>query len=108
LFDRSKHSFNIKIYYENKKHAFNTYLRVIYKGKYGWSDINGNQILDVAEEYAKGYALLNFSFTKTFKNKYHIMVGVDNILNAKRKYIPSMNGITGIVGLTINFLNPNK
>lgn len=109
LFDRSKHSFNVKIYYENKKHAFNTYLRVIYKGKYGWADLNGNQILDVSSEYVKGYALMNFSFTKSFKDKYHLMVGLDNMLNTKRPTnIPSMNGITGLVGLTINFLNSTK
>lgn len=106
LFDRSKHSFNVKIFYENQKYDFNTYLRVVYRGKYGWSDINGNQILDVASEYAKGYTLMNFSFTKTFKNKYQIMAGIDNMLNTKRpQYVPTMNGITGIVGLTIKFLN---
>lgn len=106
LFDRSRHSFNVKVYYENKKYAFNTYLRVIYKGKYGWNDINGNQVLDVAEEYAKGYTLINFSFTKTVKERYHLMIGIDNIMNTKRpQYVPSMNGITGILGFTLNFLN---
>lgn len=109
LFDRSKHSFTVKIYYENTKHAFSTYLRVIYRGKYGWKDINGNQILDIPSEYAKGYALMNFSFTKSFKNKYHVMVGIDNMLNTKRPInVPAMNGITAVVGLTINFLNPNN
>lgn len=109
LFDRSKQSFNIKIYYNNTKHDFNTYLRVIYRGKYGWSDVNGNQILDTKEEYARGYTLLNFSFTKTFKDKYNLKFGIDNMLNTKRpKYIPSMNGITAIVGLTINFLNNHQ
>ncbi|MFN8263126.1 MAG: TonB-dependent receptor [Chitinophagales bacterium] len=106
LFDRSKHSFTCKVYYENTKHAFSTYLRIIYRGKYGWNDNNGNQILDVASEYAKGYTLMNFSFTKSFKNKYHVMVGIDNMLNTKRPiHVPSMNGITAVVGLTINFLN---
>lgn len=106
LFDRSKHSFNVKIYYENKKYDFNTYVRVIYKGKYGFADINGNQILDVKAEYAPGYTLLNFSFTKTVKDRYHFMVGLDNMLNIKSpKYIPSMNGITGVFGISINFLN---
>ncbi|MEN9448923.1 MAG: hypothetical protein RJA25_2213 [Bacteroidota bacterium] len=106
LFDRSKHSFNVKVFYENKKYGFNTYLRVIYKGKYGWADTNGNEILDVASEYAKGYTLMNFSFTKSIKNKYHFTVGLDNMLNVKQpKYIPAMNGITGIIGFSVNFLN---
>lgn len=49
---------------------------------------------------------MNFSFTKSFKNKYHVMVGIDNMLNTKRPiHVPSMNGITAVVGLTINFLN---
>lgn len=105
LFDRSKHSFNIKIYYENKKYDFNTYLRVIYKGKYGWADINGNQILDTKQEYAPAYTLMNFSFTKTFKERYHVMVGLDNMLNKRSPaYLPTLNGITGVVGFTVNFL----
>ena len=34
------------------------------------------------------------------------MVGIDNMLNTKRPiHVPSMNGITAVVGLTINFLN---
>jgi outer membrane receptor for ferrienterochelin and colicins len=107
LFDRSRHSFNVKIYYENKKHAFNTYLRLIYKGKYGWADKNNNQILDIAEEYAPGYALLNFSFTKTVRERYHFMVGIDNMLNKKfPTYIPSLNGITAVVGIRIQLLQP--
>lgn len=107
LFDRSRHSFNVKIYYENKKHAFNTYLRLIYKGKYGWADKNNNQILDIAEEYAPGYALLNFSFTKTVRERYDFMVGIDNMLNKKfPTYIPSLNGITALVGIRIQLLQP--
>ena len=79
---------------------------MIYKGKYGWADTNGNEILDVASEYAKGYTLMNFSFTKSIKNKYHFTVGLDNMLNVKQpKYIPAMNGITGIIGFSVNFLN---
>jgi len=106
LLNRSKHSMNVKIYYENKKYDFNTYVRVIYRGKYGWSDLNNNQILDAKEEYAPGYVLLNFSFTKTFKDRYHVMVGLDNMLNKKLpQYIPSMQGITGIFGFSVNFLN---
>lgn len=106
LFDRSKHSFTVKIFYENKKYDFNTYLRAIYRGKYGWADVNGNQILDVKEEFAPAYTLLNFSFTKTIKNRFHFTVGLDNMLNIKQpQYLPSMNGITGIAGFSVNFLN---
>ena len=106
LFDRSKHSFTVKIFYENKKYDFNTYLRAIYRGKYGWADVNGNQILDIKEEFAPAYTLLNFSFTKTIKNRFHFTVGLDNMLNIKQpQYLPSMNGITGIAGLSVNFLN---
>ena len=105
LFDRSKHSFTVKIFYENKKYDFNTYLRAIYRGKYGWADVNGNQILDVKEEFAPAYTLLNFSFTKTIKNRFHFTVGLDNMLNIKQpQYLPSMNGITGIAGFSVNFL----
>lgn len=106
LFDRSKHSFNIKIFYENDKHDISTYLRVIYKGKYGWADKNNNQILDDKSEYAPGYALVNFSISKLIKQKYSIQFGIDNLLNKKMPmYVPNLYGITPYIGFTINFLN---
>ncbi len=106
LFDRSKHSFNVKIFYENEKYDFSTYLRIIYRGKYGWADKNNNQILDIASEYAPGYALVNFSFQKQFKKKYSLQFGLDNLTNKKLPmYVPSLNGITAYIGCTINFIN---
>lgn len=106
LFDRSKHSFNIKLFYENKKYNFNTYLRIIYRGKFGWADLNGNQILDIKEEYAPSYTLVNFSFSKQVHKKINLMIGLDNLLNKRiPKYLPNVNGITGYFGCTINFLN---
>ncbi|MBL0145480.1 MAG: TonB-dependent receptor [Chitinophagaceae bacterium] len=64
LFNRSKHSANMQLAYSNKKNSFSSSLRAVYRGRFGYTDINGNAILDDNREYANGYVLLNASVTK--------------------------------------------
>ena len=46
LANRSKHSANGKILYENISTGFDAYFRAIYRGKFGFMDVNGNNIID--------------------------------------------------------------
>ncbi len=106
LFNRSKHSFNVKIFYENTKHDFNTYIRVIYRGKYGLADQNGNKILDLESEFVPGQTFVNLSFTKNISKKFSVMFGMENFIQKKTSiYVPNINKITAYIGLSVNLLN---
>ncbi len=93
LFNRSKHSANFKIWYENAKHDVDIAIRIFYKGRYGLGDMNGNLVLDIDEEYVKGYFLANIALKKTFFQKYSLQIGCDNVLDYKNEtQIPNIAG----------------
>jgi outer membrane receptor for ferrienterochelin and colicins len=79
LFNRSKHSGNVKLFYENPDKGLTASLRGIYRGRYGYLDLNGNGILDTDAEYVRGYALWNVAASKTWQQRYTLQVGVDNV-----------------------------
>lgn len=81
LFNRSKHSGVIKIYYTLAKYDASINLRVIGKSKYGYVDKNGNGILDNDNEYAPGYVLWNSAISKKILSNVSLQLGVDNIFD---------------------------
>jgi outer membrane receptor for ferrienterochelin and colicins len=80
LFNRSKHSGNVKLFYDNTAKGLTASLRGIYRGRYGFQDLNGNAILDTDAEYVRGYTLWNVAASKTWQQRYTLQVGVDNAL----------------------------
>jgi outer membrane receptor for ferrienterochelin and colicins len=106
LFNRSKHTGNFKVYIKNIYKEIQGNIRVLYTGKYGFSDLNNNGILDLKQEYTDGYFLVNTAVSKSFlKNKLHFKVGVDNLLDFT--YIKPEYTITSLPGrifyTTINY-----
>ncbi|MEG8947767.1 TonB-dependent receptor [Rosettibacter firmus] len=83
LFNRSKHTGNIKLNYENETLGLFARLTCIVKGKYGYYDRNGNGILDDKSEYAPGFSLWNFVFNKVINSHFAIQLRIENILNKK-------------------------
>ncbi|WP_185782337.1 TonB-dependent receptor plug domain-containing protein [Croceivirga lutea] len=84
LENRSRHTFNFKAFYKIPAWNANANLRVIYRSKFGLTDRNGNTILDDFDNsFVKGYALMNFSFGKTFFKHYQLQFGANNLLNFK-------------------------
>lgn len=81
LFNRSKNSWNLKISYDNFKSGTSLSARLIYKGRYGFADNNGNGILDESSEYAKGYALVNLSASQKLNKHITIQVGCNDLTN---------------------------
>lgn len=93
LFNRSKHTANVKIYYTipNCKTAIS--LRVFYRSKYGLFDTNNNQILDKYDEFVNGYCLTNLSVTKKIASKYDFQIGANNLFNfTNAKEISNISG----------------
>jgi outer membrane receptor for ferrienterochelin and colicins len=80
LVNRSKHSANIKFFYQFDN-GFSVNLRSILRGRYGFLDRNGNGIIDADDEYAKGYMILNLSASQHIKKNFMIQSGIDNLLN---------------------------
>jgi outer membrane receptor for ferrienterochelin and colicins len=85
LYNRSKHTANIKINYLIP--FIKTYVnaRVFYKSKYGIFDTNNNNILDKYDDFVKGYFLTNIALNKDFKYNFSLQVGINNLLDYKDK-----------------------
>lgn len=92
LFNRSRHSGNVKITYQEPKSGVNIALRGIYRGRFGFGDVNGNLILDDASEYARGLTSWNLSLNKTLQNGITIEAGGFNLLNQINLYDPTNPG----------------
>lgn len=107
LYNRSRHTGNIKLFYKNERHGWDASLRFIYRGKYGIgdirgsiqgevvppSDVNNNAVLDVHDNFISGYGLVNLSLGKTFFDNIRIQVGVDNLFDHTEPiFIPNLPG----------------
>lgn len=106
LYNRSRHTANLKLYYENHANGWQGSLRVIFRGRYGAgnlmgsiqgetiraSDKNGNAVQDVYDSFVSGFAVVNFSVAKSIK-AIRMQVGIDNLFNyTEPVFIPNMPG----------------
>ena len=80
LFNRSRHSGNLKLFFESRRHGWAASLRGIYRGRTGWQDLNGNAILDQAAEYIKPYTTWHVTASKTWQQRFTLQAGLDNAL----------------------------
>ncbi len=93
LFNRSRHMWNVRLFYEHLRKGFNASLRGIYRGRYGLADMNNNQILDTDNEYVAGYWLWNASLSQRLYKELRAQIGVDNLFGFK-----NATEIPGIAG----------
>ena len=108
LFNRSRHSGNVKLFYENTKNNVTTSLRGIYRSRYGFADYNGNGIADVDNEFVQGYMTWNISVSKEFKEHFRLQTGIDNAFDFTNKtQIPNLAGRLMWVSLSVNFNKKN-
>jgi len=93
LFNRSKHMVNAKVFYDNIDNGWHASARIIYRGRYGFADVNNNSILDTDSEYVDGYITVNLSAGKSFHNGLNIQAGCDNLFGyTDARYIPTLPG----------------
>jgi len=122
LYNRSRHMGNLKLFYDHKPSGWEGSLRVIYRGRYGIgnirgniqgevippSDTNSNSILDIYDEFVKGYALVNISAAKTIKNSLRLQVGVDNLFDyTEPVLIPNLPGRLYYASVSYSFSKKN-
>jgi len=101
LANRSKHTANLKLFYQNYKHDFNANIRAVYRSKYALYDTNNSQqIIDKYDNFVKGNVLINASFSKAIYSIAEIQLGVDNLFNSKglqnEKLFPNTDAVLRI------------
>ena len=94
LLNRSPHSGLFKVFYYYQPLRFDVNLRAIYRGDFGFADLNGNSILDTPAEYAPGYTNWHLAMGKSLmkEDMLHIQWGIDNLFGTTREQVPSMPG----------------
>lgn len=103
LYNRSKHSGNLKLNYENRKYDFNVLARAVYRGRFGYGgDVNANSILDDKREYADGYTVWNVAAQKGFRNIV-LEAGVNNLFKASSAYDPTLAPTVWYGGIIVKF-----
>ncbi|WP_163400228.1 TonB-dependent receptor plug domain-containing protein [Flavobacterium fluviatile] len=104
LYNRSKHTANIKFAYTIPKIKTDINLRVFYRSKYGLYDTNGNQILDKYDTFVKGYALTNLSVSKYIVDKIMLQAGANNLFDyTDPGQIPNLAGRQLFARIQYNF-----
>jgi outer membrane receptor for ferrienterochelin and colicins len=81
LYNRSRHMANLKLFYTLKNWGLNTNIRGKYRSKYGLFDTNSNNYLDTYDGFVNAYTLWDWAINKTFKKRYELGFGIDNIFN---------------------------
>jgi outer membrane receptor for ferrienterochelin and colicins len=89
LFNRSKHMVNARVFVENFK-GWGGSIRGIYRGRYGFTDINANGILDDDSEFAEGYLIVNGSVSKKLFRIATLQAGVDNVFDTTNEGTPAI------------------
>ncbi|RPD42094.1 TonB-dependent receptor plug domain-containing protein [Chitinophaga barathri] len=106
LFNRSRHTGNFKLSYIHTRLGLDFNARLLYRGKYGFADENGNQVPDTDSEFVKGYATVNVAAAKLLlQNRLRIQGTVENLFGyTNASYIPTLPGrlFSVAVGYTFN------
>ncbi|MBI1937635.1 MAG: TonB-dependent receptor [Ignavibacteriales bacterium] len=106
LYNRSKHSGTVRISYTNNELGLSSTISGIIRGKYGYGDINGNNILDDEKEYVQGYALWNFTAVKSVTKNLSLQLRIENLFDkTNTRFIPSMPGRIFYAGVQLEIGN---
>ncbi|CAD0009215.1 TonB-dependent receptor plug domain-containing protein [Flavobacterium chungangense] len=81
LYNRSKHTANIKFAYTIPVIKTDINLRVFYRSKYGMFDTNNNNILDKYDKFVNDYFLTNLSISKYITDKLMLQAGANNLFD---------------------------
>ncbi|WP_445382590.1 TonB-dependent receptor plug domain-containing protein [Robiginitalea sp. IMCC43444] len=82
LENRSRHTLNLKAFYEIPDWNAHCNLRLVYRSRFGLTDRNGNGLLDTYDDsFVNGYSLVNLSFGKTLWEDYQLQMGANNLLD---------------------------
>ncbi|MBL7729505.1 MAG: TonB-dependent receptor, partial [Dinghuibacter sp.] len=104
LNNRSKHSANIKLFYEPARQKWNASLRAVYRSRWGVYDNDGNGFANQQSEFARGCVLLNAAVTVKPLANWQVQTGINNLLNyTDGANMPNQPGINGFISLVYSF-----
>jgi outer membrane receptor for ferrienterochelin and colicins len=105
LLNRSKYMANVRVSFQDDQTGIIGSVRAIYRGRYGFSDVDGNGIVNRDDEYVKGYVLFNASVSKLFyHNQIRFQLTGENLNNYKAPLtISNLSGRLLYAGVTYNF-----
>lgn len=108
LYNRSKHTFNAKVYQYFEGSGIETGLRFMLRGKYWFFDFNDNGI-DEESEYVLNdknpfkNTIVNYSISKTFAERFKVQFGINNLFDFQDEIVlPSNPGRTFFTQININ------
>jgi len=105
LENRSRHQFNLGLIYQYKPWNVTANLRAIFRGKYPFMDINGNQFIDEHDVFVKDHVLYHAGIEKKFdKVPLTIRLNMDNITNYINYLIPGQLGRATTLSISYRFI----
>ena len=109
LFNRSKHTANFKIEFNDEKKRWNAYARAVYRGQFGFTDLNGNNIADDPTEMVNGFWMVNLSVSKSFGGSFCVQGGTENLFNYTNPVkLSNIAGRLIFLNLNYSFVNKNN
>jgi outer membrane receptor for ferrienterochelin and colicins len=109
LYNRSKHTAHLKIFYNNPKNGWGGSVRGIYRSRFGVLDIDGNGFSNMKEEFAESILQLNATISKQFKKKITAQIGVNNLLNQiNARWMPNIPGTNWFISLQLHLSHKTK
>ncbi len=107
LYNRSRNTANLRVQYKNIKYNGTAFITAKYRGRYGFSGLNGfqdgNDILEDDREFVKGFVLVNITFSKQVAGRWELQAGVENIFNYTNKLqMPNMFGRSYFININFN------
>ncbi|KUJ63955.1 TonB-dependent receptor [Flavobacteriaceae bacterium CRH] len=104
LYNRSKHTANLKLSYTFPAIKTDINLRIFYRSKYGLFDTNGNTILDKYDKLISDYCTANLSISKYITDKLMLQAGANNLLDyTDPSQIPNLAGRQLFARVQYNF-----
>ena len=108
MFGRSPHSASVRAAYINPAVGLTASIQGHWRSRYGYRDLDGNNLANRSDEFVPGYAVFGAAVTKTVSVvrafEAVVQLGLDNALDhTYPTLVPSLSGRRGYISLQFNF-----
>jgi outer membrane receptor for ferrienterochelin and colicins len=104
LFNRSRHTANLKLLWDDTKTGWNSYIRFVYRGRFGFGDVNGDNIADDEREMVKGFVMTNIAVARSLNEQWQLQAGVENLFDhTNAEKMPNIPGRLFFVNINYSF-----
>lgn len=98
---RSRHMANLKIFRESMDGRWNANVRLLYRSRWGTTDLDGNGIINRPDEFARGYLQVNVAAGVKWKRGISLQGGIDNLTDYRDPLqLPGLPGINPYLTLS--------